>query len=91
LPLEAKGIKGSALLEHMVGHILDLQQIWSTASDESLISLCRQYSGLYRYGILMEEAAEAESKKQRPLTVICLRCQNQLKQWSANCSLRSIA
>jgi hypothetical protein len=28
--LEAKGIKGSALLEHMIGHILDLQQIWST-------------------------------------------------------------
>ena len=39
------------------------QQQWSTVSDESLAFLCREYPGLYRYGMLMEEAAEAESKK----------------------------
>jgi hypothetical protein len=61
--LEATGIHGAALLEHMVGHVLDLQRIWSTVSDESLAFLCRRYPGLYRYGMLMEEAAEAESKK----------------------------
>lgn len=60
--LEAKGIGGAALLERMLGHVLDLQRIWST-SDESLAALCRQYPGLYRYGMLMEAAAEAESKK----------------------------
>ena len=63
LQLEAKGIAGPALLEHMVGHILDLQQLWSTASDESLVRLCKRYPGLYRYGVLMEAAAEAEKKK----------------------------
>ncbi len=47
----------------MVGHILDLQWLWSTVSDEKLMSLCREYPALYRYGLLMEEAAEAESKK----------------------------
>jgi hypothetical protein len=32
-------------------------------SDEKLMFLCSEYPALYRYGILMEEAAEAESKK----------------------------
>lgn len=61
--LEATGIGGDALLERMIGHILDLHRLWSTASDESLVALCRQYPGLHRYGMLMEAAAEAESKK----------------------------
>lgn len=61
--LEAMGIGGADLLERMVGHILDLQRLWSTMSDESLALLCREYPGLYRYGMLMEEAAEAESKQ----------------------------
>lgn len=61
--LEAKGITGGALLEQMVGSILDLQWLWSTVSDEKLMFLCREYPALYRYGLLMEEAAEAESKK----------------------------
>ena len=61
--LEAQGVDDAALLEQMVGHILDLQWLWSTVSDEKLAFLCREYPGLYRYGMLMEEAAEAESKK----------------------------
>ncbi len=61
--LEAQGITGGALLEQMVGNILDLQWLWSTVSDEKLMSLCREYPALYRYGMLMEDAAEAESKK----------------------------
>jgi hypothetical protein len=60
--LEAKGISDAALLEHMVGYALDLQRLWSTASDELLVSLCRTYPGLYRYGMRMEAAAEAEKK-----------------------------
>jgi hypothetical protein len=63
LQLEARGINGNALLEHMVGHVLDLQRLWSTASDESLARLCQRHPGLCRYGLLMEEAAEAEKKK----------------------------
>ena len=31
--------------------------------DEKLAFLCRHYPGLYRYGMLMEAAAETESKK----------------------------
>ena len=58
--LEAQGMGGAALLEHMVGHVLDLQRLWSTTSDETLAFLCREYPGLYRYGMLMEEAAESK-------------------------------
>ena len=61
--LEAMGLGGAALLERMVGYVLDLQRLWSTTSDESLALLCREYPGLYRYGMLMEEAAKAESLK----------------------------
>jgi hypothetical protein len=50
-------------MEQTVGHILDLQWLWNTLSDEKLIYYCREYPGLYRYGTLMEEAAIAESKK----------------------------
>ena len=45
--LEAQGMGGAALLEHMVGHVLDLQRLWSTTSDETLAFLCREYPGLY--------------------------------------------
>ncbi len=61
--LEEKGVSDAGLMEQMVGHILDLQWLWSTLSDEKLIYYCREYPGLYRYGTLMEEAAIAESKK----------------------------
>lgn len=61
--LEAKGIVGTALFEPMVGYILDLQRLWSTTSDEALDYLCDEYPALYRYGMLMEDAAIAESQK----------------------------
>jgi len=61
--LEATGITGAALLEPMVGHMLDLQRLWSTTSDETLASLCRKYPGLYRYGVLMEAAVVAQAKQ----------------------------
>ena len=61
--LEATGIDEAALLEQMVGYVLDLQRLWSTTSDELLAALCRTYPGLYRYGMLMEAAHEAEKQK----------------------------
>src|SRR5688572_6183205 len=61
--LEAAGVRGGALLERMVGSLPDLHRIWSATSDETLALLLSEYPGLYRYGLLMEEAAEAESKK----------------------------
>jgi hypothetical protein len=63
--LEAKGITGGALLEQMVGHLPDFYWLWSAVSDEKLMFLCREYPALYRYGVLMEEAAEVESKKEK--------------------------
>jgi hypothetical protein len=60
--LEATGIDDAALLEHMVGHLFDLHRLWNTASDESLALLCREYPGLYRYGLLVETAFEAQRK-----------------------------
>lgn len=47
--LEAQGITGPSLLEHMVGHVMDLQRLWNTLSDDVLIGLCHRYPGLYRY------------------------------------------
>jgi hypothetical protein len=61
--LESKGIGGIALLAQMVGHLPDFHWLWNTISDEKLAVLCREYTGFYRYATLMEEAAEAESKK----------------------------
>lgn len=61
--LEANGVSDAALLEQMIGHILDLQWLWSTLSDEKLMFFCREYPSLHRYGMLMEAAAEAENKK----------------------------
>jgi hypothetical protein len=61
--LEANGVSDAWLMEQMVGHLLDLQWLWSTLSDEKLIYYCCEYPGLYNYGTLMEEAAIAESKK----------------------------
>ena len=61
--LEATGIGGAALLDRMIGYVFDLQRLWSTTSDDLLASLCRAYPGLYRYGMLVENAVEAENKK----------------------------
>lgn len=61
--LEAMGIGGAVLLDRMIGHVPDLQRLWSTTSDDLLASLCRTYPGLYRYGMLVEKAVEAENKK----------------------------
>jgi hypothetical protein len=85
--LEVKGLDDAALLEKMVGHILDLQWLWSTVSDEKLAFLCREYPGLYRYGMLMEERRKPKARRQRPLTVTCRSCPIQSKQRSPNCLL----
>ena len=61
--LESKGIGGIALVAQRIGHLPDFHWLWNTISDEKLSFLCREYTGFYRYATLMEEAAEAESKK----------------------------
>ena len=60
---EAVGITGDALIERMVGHLPDLQQIWVGADDQQLAMLCQDYPGFYQYASLMEAAAEAQRAK----------------------------
>jgi hypothetical protein len=61
--LEAAGISGDALIERMVGHLPDLQQIWVGADEQQLAMLCQDYPGFYQYASLMEAAAEAQRAK----------------------------
>jgi hypothetical protein len=52
--LEAQGITGVALANHMIGHMQDLHRIYNTASDRTLRDLCRRFPGFERYARLME-------------------------------------
>ncbi|MEM5372963.1 hypothetical protein V4C53_44195 [Paraburkholderia azotifigens] len=60
--LEAQGVSDRVLMEQMIGYIPDLERLWSATSDEQLAFLLRCYPGLYRYGMLMEEATVAEKQ-----------------------------
>jgi hypothetical protein len=64
--LEANGIHGAALLAHMVAYAPDLQRLWNTTSSELLVSLCRTYPGLYRYGELFEQAWLKDAGRTKP-------------------------
>jgi len=59
------GVMGGELLHRMVGHLPDLQRIWTGTNDQQLATLCQDYPGFYRYASLMEEAAEAERANPR--------------------------
>jgi hypothetical protein len=56
--LEAQGIIGIALANHMIGHMQELHGIYSTTSDRTLRDLCRRFPGFERYARLMEEVSE---------------------------------
>ena len=56
--LEAQGITGVALANHMIGHMQDLHRIYNTASDRTLRDLCHRFPGFERYARLMEEVSE---------------------------------
>lgn len=56
--LEAQGIMGPALADHMLGHMQDLQRIYDTISDRALVDLCRRFPGFHRYASLMEAMSE---------------------------------
>ncbi|MBV8456696.1 MAG: hypothetical protein JO122_08805 [Acetobacteraceae bacterium] len=56
--LEAQGITGIALANHMIGHMQDLQWIYNTTSDRTLRDLCRRFPRFERYARLMEEVSE---------------------------------
>lgn len=56
--LEAQGITGIALANHMIGHMQDLHDIYSAASDRTLRDLCDRFPGFERYARIMEEVSE---------------------------------
>ena len=43
--LEAQGITGIALADHMIGHMQDLHRIYNTTSDRTLRDLCAASRG----------------------------------------------
>jgi hypothetical protein len=56
--LEAQGITGMALANHMIGHMQDLQEVYSVASDRTLLELCNRFPGFERYARIMEDVSE---------------------------------
>ena len=56
--LEAQGITGMALANHMMGHMQDLYGIYNTATDQALRDLCDRFPGFERYASMMEEISE---------------------------------
>ena len=61
--LAREGVHGPVMIERMVGHLPDLQQIWTGTSDDQLTTLCQEFPGFHQYARLMEEAAERERSK----------------------------
>jgi hypothetical protein len=61
--LAAEGVPDPALISRMMAHMIELQRIWTSTTDQQLALLCREYPGFYRYASLMEDAAAAESRK----------------------------
>lgn len=53
-----------SIINYMMGYTPDLHRIWVRASDDELIELSNEFPGFYRYALIMEEASEAESKKE---------------------------
>lgn len=62
--LSAQGVNDAhAIINRMMGYVPDLHKIWVGASDDQLMALSNEFSGFYRYALLMEEASEAERNK----------------------------
>jgi hypothetical protein len=61
--LAEEGVPTQAIIGRMTGHLVDLQKIWTSTTDEQLAMLCGEYPGFYQFAALMEEAAAAERRK----------------------------
>ena len=62
--LAAEGVNDApATINRMMGYVPDLHKIWVGTSDDQLIALSGEFSGFYRYALIMEEASEAERNK----------------------------
>ncbi len=56
--LSMQNLSDPALIERMLGYMADLQQLWTSTTDEDLAALCRKYPGFVRYATLMENLSE---------------------------------
>jgi hypothetical protein len=61
--LAEEGVATEAIIGRMTGHLVDLQKIWTSTTDEQLAMLCGEYPAFYQFAALMEEAAAAERQK----------------------------
>ena len=62
--LAAEGVNDApAIINRMMGYVPDLHKIWVGTSDDQLMALSDEFSGFYRYAIVMEEASEAEVRE----------------------------
>jgi len=61
--LAEEGVPLTAVIERMTGYLLDLHKIWTSTTDDQLVTLCNEFPGFRRYAELMEDAAEAERQK----------------------------
>jgi hypothetical protein len=61
--LAEEGVPTQAIIGRMTGHLVDLQKIWTSTTDEQLAMLCGEYPAFYQFAALMEEAAAAERQK----------------------------
>jgi hypothetical protein len=61
--LAEEGVPTRAIIGRMTGHLVDLQKIWTSTTDEQLAMLCGEYPAFYQFAALMEEAAAAERQK----------------------------
>lgn len=62
--LSAQGVNDAhAIINRMMGYVLDLYKIWVGTSDDQRMALYNEFPAFYRYALIMEEASEAESNK----------------------------
>ncbi|MCK7616023.1 hypothetical protein [Roseibium sediminicola] len=52
---ERQWLSGGHLVEVMVPHLPDLQDLWGRVSDRELRELCLAYPGIHRFAALMED------------------------------------
>ena len=58
----APGIGDRDLIEQMLAYLPSLNQIWTTASDDTLAILCSEFPGFHRYAQVMEDAFEEQRR-----------------------------
>ena len=62
--LAAQGVsEPHAIINRMMGYVPDLHKIWVGTSDQQLMALSHEFTGFYRYALIMEEASEADRNK----------------------------